>query len=906
MNLWQKTCGSFRALFRKEKLDQEMDEEMRAHLELRTQANIEAGMSPEEARYSALRSFGGLEQVKELCRDLRGVGWIETFFQDVRFGLRMVRRNPGFATVVVLLLAIGIGASTTMFSVVDAVFLRACPYKEPASLVSIYATKPDVKYHIPLSGPAFRELRDQGQSFAQVAAWISYECRLSTAENLERIRTLSVSPGLFSFLGVQPALGRLFLAEDAQPASERVVILSYSHWQRWFHGDPAVIGKTVRLPSDITERPESYTIVGVLPATFRWAFSGNLVPGLWCPLRESDKPGPTSQVWVIARLKPGITLAQAQAELDVVASRQAQAQPETHAGVGARAVPINGEYLRASTGASSAHTLLLLLGIVNAVLVIACLNIANLLLIRASGREREMAIRASLGSGRMRLVRQLLTENFVLAVLGGLLGAVLAYWAIDVISALRVQSLPLDIRDPHERLLPWFAALHLDARGLLYAMAVSLVTCGLFSLMPVLGAAKVNLSRSLAGGSAVGGSVRYRRGLSLFVVSEVAIACVLLTGTGLLLNSALRLHSINPGFNPKNVFTTGVALYSHPDQRYSTGSAQKRFFQEALGRIRSVPGVLYADIGGPTPVSGGGSNHPMRIEGDPTGQEYKDTRFLTASPDCFRALQIPLRLGRFFTERDDETSPRILIINETMAQRYWPDASPIGRHVTVQRSKTNYVTFEVVGVVGNVYNYSQGTTSPPEAFTCWFQEGDAIEEDVVVRTAIDVRPMKAILQQAIRGGDDTVELHSAETLEEGVFRYTWSWSRQFNTIFLGGFAFVAFLLASIGVYGVTAYSAAQRTREIGIRMALGAQRENVLGLVLKQGLKLAIAGLAIGVAGALGLTRVVTSLLFGITPTDPGTFGLVTLLVGMVAFVACWLPARRAARLDPMVALRYE
>jgi hypothetical protein len=281
----------------------------------------------------------------------------------------------------------------------------------------------------------------------------------------------------------------------------------------------------------------------------------------------------------------------------------------------------------------------------------------------------------------------------------------------------------------------------------------------------------------------------------------------------------------------------------------------------------------------------------MRIEGDPTGQEYKDTRFLTASPDCFRALQIPLRLGRFFTERDDETSPRILIINETMAQRYWPDASPIGRHVTVQRSKTNYVTFEVVGVVGNVYNYSQGTTSPPEAFTCWFQEGDAIEEDVVVRTAIDVRPMKAILQQAIRGGDDTVELHSAETLEEGVFRYTWSWSRQFNTIFLGGFAFVAFLLASIGVYGVTAYSAAQRTREIGIRMALGAQRENVLGLVLKQGLKLAIAGLAIGVAGALGLTRVVTSLLFGITPTDPGTFGLVTLLVGMVAFVACWLPA---------------
>jgi putative ABC transport system permease protein len=397
--------------------------------------------------------------------------------------------------------------------------------------------------------------------------------------------------------------------------------------------------------------------------------------------------------------------------------------------------------------------------------------------------------------------------------------------------------------------------------------------------------------------------MRYRRGLSVFVVSEVAIACVLLMGTGLLLNSAVRLRQINPGFTPGNVFTAGVLL---PSQRYSAARAQKRFFQEALERIRSVPGVLSADIGGPTPVSGGGGNPPMRVEGDVTGQEYNDTRFLAGSPGCFRVLQIPLRLGRFFTERDDETSPPVLIVNEAMAQRYWPELSPIGRHVTVELPGTNRVTFEVVGVVGNVYNYSLGTTSPPEAFTCWLQEGEAFEEDVVVRTAIDVRPMKGILQQAIRGGDDTVELHNAETLEEGVFRYTWSWSRQFNTIFLGGFAFVAFLLASIGVYGVTAYSVAQRTREIGIRMALGAQRESVLGLVLKQGMKLAIAGLAIGVAGALVLTRVVRSLLFGITPTDPPTFGLVTLLVGVVAFMACWLPARRATRFDPMAALRYE
>ncbi|MBI5386420.1 MAG: ABC transporter permease [Verrucomicrobia bacterium] len=822
---------------------------------------------------------------------------------DLRFALRQLLRNPGFTLVAVLLLGIGIGASTTMFSVVDAVFLRPCPYRNSDRLVKLYATRSERNQdRNQLAGLTFRDWREHSQSFSEIAGWISYECRLSTADNLERTRVLRVSPELFALLGVRPTLGRAFLPAETKAGGERVVILSHGHWQRWFHGDPNVIGQTLTLDSDLGEKQQTYTVVGVLPASFRWVFD-RVVPGLWFPLRESDISEPTSRVATMARLQRKISLAQAQAEIDVAARRLAQAYPETHAGVGARAVPVNAEYQRMSTGSSHPQALWILLGVVNAVLVIACLNVANLLLVRASGREREMAIRATLGSGRVRLMRQLLTENLLLAALGALLGMVLAYWAVEVIAAFRDQSLPLLLRDRRERFLPWFVSVHLDNRALLYALAVSLVTCGLFSLMPLLGAARVNLSRSLAGGQTASGSVRVRHGLGLFVVSEVAIACVLLMGAGLLVNSAVRLRQIHPGFNPRNVFTAGVLLR---DRRYANAPAQKQFFREALDRVRRLPGVLSADVGGPTPVGGGGGNFPTRIDGDESAQEHRDIRYLPGSPDCFRVLQIPLLQGRFFTDRDDATAPPVLIVNEAMARSYWPESSPIGRHVTVQRSKTNSVLFEIVGVVGNVYNYSSGMVSPPEAFTSWLQYGSGSDEDLVIRTAADAGPMKAVLQQAIRGGDDTVEIYNAATLEEGISRYTWSWSRQFNTLFLGGFAAVAFLLASIGVYGVTAYSVAQRTREIGIRMALGARRENVLALVLRQGMRLAVVGVGLGLAGAFAGTRVVRSMLFGISPTDPLTFGLITALVSTVAFVACWLPARRAARLDPMVALRYE
>jgi len=467
MNWWHKIQRGFRALFRKEQLDHEMDEEMRFHLEMRTRQNLEAGMEPEEARYAALRSFGGMEQVKEVCRDLRGVAWIETFWQDARFGMRLLKRNAGFTVVAVLILAIGIAASTTLFSVVRAIFMGRCPYGDPQSLVQIYETNP-VKNESRLDapGPSFRTWRDQNHVFEQVAANDGrIDFRVKTAGEMEKGGALMVSSGFFSMLGVKPMLGRDFLPEEYRGSGEQVVILSYTHWQRWFHGDPGVIGKTLGLDDRV------YTVVGVLPAGFRWVFQP-LVVGLWLPLKETDRTDPAGRgVRVIARLKSGVTLAQAQAEMDAIANRLAQAYPDTHAGVSAVVVPISQEYARSARNFGKPGKVWFFWGIVNAVLLIGCLNVANLLLIRAAGREREMAIRAALGSGRLRLIRQLFTESLLLATLAGVLGVILTQWVLRILSALRGQMLPWNLGSSTETFIPWFLEVRLDGRALLYALA---------------------------------------------------------------------------------------------------------------------------------------------------------------------------------------------------------------------------------------------------------------------------------------------------------------------------------------------------------------------------------------------------------------------------------------------------
>jgi putative ABC transport system permease protein len=891
MKTWQKIQSGFRALFQKERLDQEMGEEMRAHIELRTQANIEAGMKPEEARYAALRSFGGMEQVTETCRDLRGVGWIETLWQDTRFGLRQMRRNPGVTGVMVLILALGIGASTTVLSIVEAV-LGKCPYQDSESLVWLWETKPaENGHHISVSGPTFLDWRAQNSAFEQVAGdtWGQFHL-MKTPDAVERCWADTVSPEFFSLLRVKAALGRTFLPEDAREGAEPVVMLSHNRWQRWFKGDPQIIGQTVTLGE------ENCTVIGVLPASFRYVIQSGDVD-VWRPFKPGAWPdrGERCLRGVLARLKPGVTLARAQAEMEVIANRLARAYPATLAGFGAEVVPMSAEY--GYYVKDSGNALWLLWGIVNAVLLIGCLNVANLLLIRAVAREQEMAIRVALGGGRMRLFRQLLTECFLLAGLGGGAGAILSYWALKIVSALRGQPLPF-----RETFLPWFVEVRWGGRALLYALAVSVLTCALFALGPALGAVKTNLTASLSGAWSAGRGSRFRRALALFVVSETAIACVLLIGAGLLVNSALRLQGIRPGCNPRNVLELRISFENAP---YRTEPQQKRYFQEVLARLRTLPGVAEAAFGGPT-LTGGGSICTVKIEGEASAQEHDDICFTAGSPESFRLLQVPLLQGRFFTERDDETAPPVLIINEALARRYWPDGHPLGRHVTARVHRTNWISFEVVGVVGSVYNYRLQTASPPETYTCWRQHGLLWCPAIRIRTVGDAAAMKGVVVRTMRAVDDRVLPPEVETLEEGIARNTWSWPRQFTTIFLGGFAAVAFLLAMIGIYGVTAYSVSQRTREIGLRLALGAQRQKVLALVLRQGMSLAAVGVVIGTVAGLGLTRVVRSLLFGIAPTDPPTFVLIVILIGAVAFLACWFPARRAARIDPIVALRYE
>jgi putative ABC transport system permease protein len=871
-----------------------MDEEMRAHIELRTQANIAAGMSPGEARRSALRSFGGMEQIKEVCRDLRGVGWIEALWQDARFGLRQMRRNPGVTGVMVLILALGIGGSTTLFSVMEAISLGKCPYPDSESLVWLWETKPsENQHHLSASGPTFLDWRAQNSVFEQVAAVAGGQfIPMKTPDAVERCWEDTVFPEFFSVLRVKPALGRTLVPEDARDGAEPVVMLSHNRWERWFNGDPQIIGKTVTLGQ------ETCTVIGVLPASFRYVIQAGDVD-VWRPFKPGEQPDRGDRsLRVLARLKPGVTLARAQAEMDVIASRLARAYPATDAGFGAEVVPMSEEYANSVQNLGNANALWLLWGIVNAVLLIGCLNVANLLLIRSVAREKEMAIRSALGGGRVRLLRQLLTECFLLAGLGGGAGAILSCWALKIVSALRGQPLPFT-----EAFLPWFVQVRLDGRALLYALAVSALTCGFFALGPALGAVKANLTSWLSGVRSVSGGTRFRRGLALFVASETAIACVLLIGAGLLVKSAIRLQGIRPGCNPRNVLDISISLENAP---YRTKAEQMRYFREVLARLRTLPGLAVAGFGGPPVTSGGYSIFQARFEGEASAQEPRDIRFLPASPGSFRLLQVPLLQGRFFTERDDKTAPPVLIVNEALARRYWPDGHPLGRHVTAQVPGTNWVTFEVVGVVGNVFNYALQTVSPPEAYRCWLQHDVTDWMVIRIRTVGDPAAMKGVVVRTILALDDRVLPPDVKTLEEEIAQNTWSWSRQFTTVFLGGFAAMAFLLAMIGIYGVTAYSVSQRTHEIGLRLALGAQREKVLGLVLRQGMSLAAVGVIIGTVAGLGLSRVVRSLLFGITPTDAPTFVLIAILIGAVAFLACWFPARRAARIEPMAALRYE
>jgi putative ABC transport system permease protein len=801
---------------------------------------------------------------------------MRTLLQDVRYAARVLVRQPGFAAVAVLTLALGVGANTAIFSVVNAVLLRPLPFAEPDQLVRVYEKRPKLgRTRNVVSAPDFIDWRGQSQTFDSMAAYNGWGASLTGDGEPQRITGALASADLFRVLRAEPMLGRAFAAEEDRPGAPRVVVISHGLWRRRFGADPSAVGKAVTLGG------EPYTVVGVMPPAFQFPDPETEV---WAPLAldpQDQSSRGSHYLSVVARLKTGVTREQAQAEMDAIAGRLEQ-QYQVNTGHGVNVFALHDEVV-----GGVRKSLFVLLGAVGFVLLIACANVANLLLARGAARQAEIAVRTALGASRWRVVRQLLTESLLLFVWGGALGLLLAVWGVDLFVALSPPGTPR----VHE--------IRADAWVFGFTFLVSLATGVVFGLLPALQASKPDLHAALkeGGRDRLGGGSRTRlRGL--LVVAEVASAVVLLVGAGLLLKSFVRLRQVSPGFDTANVLTMQLSL---PPSRYRDGASQAAFFRQLLQRVEALPGVRAAGAVAGLPLTGNMASRYFEIEGRPPrpAGEGLNANFNLASPGYFRALGVPLVSGRQFDERDASGAPEVVVVNETMARRFWPDEDPLGKRLRIANNPWR----TVVGVVADVKNDGLSAEPKPEMFYPLLQSPLPFMT-LVVRTDTDPKTLAAAVGREVRAVDADEPVYDVKTMDE---RLAESVSPQrLTTLLVGVFAALAMTLAGVGIYGVISYSVAQRTREMGVRMALGAQKGDVLKLVLRQGLLLALAGVLIGLAGAFALTRVMSGLLYGVSVTDPATFAGVAVMLTAVALVACLVPALRAARVDPMVALRYE
>jgi len=804
------------------------------------------------------------------------------FLNDVRYSIRMMLKNRGVTFIAVFALALGIGANTSIFSVVNAVLLRPLPYEKPEQLVQIWGTQPQLD-KAPTSPASFLDWRAQNKVFEGMAAYTSRSFNLTGGDAPERIISSRVSSDLFQLLGVRPALGRSFLVEEDQPGSNQVVVISHGLWRRRFGADPNIAGKTIAL------NDQKFTVVGVMPSGF--SFPGARTE-LWTPIAFSHaerKTRDTNFISVVARLKPGVTLAGAQAEMDGIARQQRQQYPEQYEGIGVKLISLNEQIV-----GNVQQVLFVLLGVVGFVLLIACANVANLLLARAAARQKEIAIRNALGASRMRVVRQLLTESLLLALLGGAFGFLLAWWGLDLLVALKPANIPR------------LTQIGIDRWVFAFTFLLSLLTGLIFGLIPAWQTSNANVNDTLkeSGRSATGGGNR-QRVRNLLVVSEVALSLVLLVGAGLMIKSFVRLLEVDPGFDPDNVLTMSLAL---PVSKYAGGEQQAAFFQQTLERIKSLPGVQFAGVTTDLPLYGGSSTG-FEVEGRapsaPGGKPLTD--YHSISPDYFRALGIRLVKGRQFTERDTKDAPGVVVINETLAKQFFGAEDPIGRRLGLS-GPTDWR--EIVGVVDDVRNYGLDADVKPEAYMPYLQNapgylaGTSSGMSLVVRAASDPSGLTAAIRSSVQAVDKDQPVYNIQTMEQ--FLAESIAQRRFNVLLLSVFAALALILAAVGIYGVMSYSVTQRTHEIGIRMALGAQGRDVLRLVVGQGLVLCLIGVGVGLLAAFVLTRFLASLLYGVSAIDFATYTAVSLLITVVAFLASYIPARRAARIDPMIALRYE
>ena len=810
---------------------------------------------------------------------------MNNLLQDMRYALRTLLKNPGFAFISILTLALGIGANTAIFSVVNGVLLKPLPYPAPDQLIRVFE-RSQSQPRFPMAQGNFQDYRDQVTNLSGLALYTRHDMELSKDDQPERLAALGVTAGFFELLGVRPLLGREFRREDELPGNTSLVILSHALWQRRFNGDPSIVGKVITLSG------QPYTIVGVMPGgvqhvggDYRSLPHGESVD-VWGPLEIKPQAGRGAHFCnAIGRMKPGVTVAQVEAEFNIIADRLAQQYPRTNEGWRIAVKPLHEEIVgRAQT------TLLLLFGAVFFVLLIVCVNVANLLLARATVREREVAVRAALGAGRWRIVRQLLTESVLLAALGGAAGILLAKWLIAALSVLGQEQLPR------------LQAVSLDGRILLFTLALTLLTGVLFGLAPALQAGQLDLNEVLKEGGRGGGSGRRERRLrGVLVIAEVALALVLLVGAGLLMRSFVKLQQINPGFNPERVLTASLTL---PRARYGDPIQIDAFQKQLLERLNGLLGAQSVGLTSDLPWTGYDENAGFNIEGKtfPPDQE-PSARYHYVSADYFRTIGVPLHAGRFFSADDRAGTPDVVLINRSMAERYWPAESAVGKRFTFASQPKENDWYTVVGVVGDVKDFPYSPATEP-AFYWPMTQKRTREMILAMRTNANPSQLVETVRGEIRALDKDLPLAEVKTLE--AVAKTAVAGQRFTLWLVGVFALTALLLAAIGIYSVLSYLAAQRTHEIGIRMALGAKRQDVLRLLIGQGMGLALLGVSLGLVASLVLTRLLKSLLFNVSATDPITFAAIALLLITVALLACYIPARRATKIDPLEALRYE